>query len=1744
MRRILSVGGAVVVAGVLALSGTAVADTPPPGSADNTTTSTSLGSSARVPVIVTLKAEANATEAREDALLVQQAQLLTTWKDKYGIEVDRQFGLLLSGFSATMPSNKISGLKREAAVASVREQRMFYPALENAGDLVQATDVWNDLGVDGSGMVIAIIDSGIDPTHRDMRLDDPSLAAITEVKAGGIYTDKVPWGYNYADRNDDIVDQDPTQHGMHVAGIAAANGGPSASIAGDGRVNGMAPEAQLLAMKVFSNDVARRNQAFEADIVAAVEDSVRQGADIINMSLGSANGFDSADYGLNKAIENASEQGVLVVVAAGNEGLRSSLDSTDWDLDLYKDNGTVGGPSTTKSALSVASIENETVISPLATVSSVGISSSAAYELQAGTLPTSEVELWDGGLGTWADFHNDEGEVLPEVAGKYALIERGEIDFSEKVNNAGDAGAAGVVLWNSEAGGDSTFGIILETSYTFPVVTVGRALGTTASGALQVPQPTYIEFATDPVAMPNADSLTPSSFTSWGVSPDLAFKPEIAGIGGNVYSTLNNDKYGNMSGTSMASPQVAGVSTLVVSALRDRFPQMDRGEINDLARVVLSNTAQRAVNEDGVPYPTRQQGAGLAQAADALATDVAITSDGAPNIALRDFTEAKEFSVTLKNLGDTDQQFQIDIPAVLTEATDAEETLVAVESSHGDSLTASEGTVEVPAGSEVSVDFTLSVGNSDQARFVEGWIDFVAQDPDQVDLTIPYMGFVGDWGAEEIFDTGLWGEVFEDPTLKTQLGIDDGYDIMAYDPDSWFTADSAGTKQILLPAVFALRNATEMQYELLDSAGSVIQQLGYDREVPAPLISRIYNGQASAYTIPDWGFDGLRYDKTAGDFTALESGEYGIRIKGRVNDSKEMQSLEFPFKLDSDAPQVEIADVTRQDGIVTMRVQVTDEHSGPAVKDQWGDIVGFQVSTGSGFVLPEIISNDGYQAEVELKFNNPADQKWAVLRASDNAGNVSEPLTYFFDDNAVRWLNAGDFEPGFTDGSFSMYAGESLIQDGKVPFFFAAGSGVKTMKVADQSADIDANGEAVVWIPFEVGHRLVSIQGLSGSGAVLYETEMDLFYHPTLPTVSNMSARPVQADVWGSGTLIDALEVTGCVSDELIPLDQMIVWVFGWDAFPDTSGCFTVVVPDEDPTYGGTPGMVLYLVDNGINAIAGYIPIEGRQPNPTWSNLLKLSNVELAGGIDFVNHWSPDLTENEDGSATFNITGRFNTMPGVFKIDGQPVAINADLSFSHPVALNAGVTSVNVYLESPDGTLVNDTSLRLLYSPSLPELSLSAPVFFDGQLFVPQATDNQVQFTGEIADQTFGHTLWINGDVVSSYTDITAPGEELTRKSFEYASVLNAGDIITINVLDAISREEQIQVPVVLDDVAPVLALNLNDGDLVTEPLEVSLSAFDKTLVGFTAGIVDLAANDATGTPVELTQSSDGDGVTIAGSFDPYELGTGRYALVMHAVDAAGNVTEQTVNFFVLDQATVTIEGPSAIEVEEGQTINLTDHWTVPDGYQMTADLSALVVGDNAVRIQVLDGQGSPIAQKDVVITVIRGLSTLTDGRVSITARFNPEDALTATWTSVSSAVEEFHVDHGGEVLGGTFVVEVPKTAGVKVIRVADSTARSRALLETEVTVEAGDGTLTFDATTPGTYRIIYPEAPVIDGGKEPGPAGPGSKDKGPGGISATGANGVQGSAIAAIALVAAGAGALYLSRKRGSSRGGRATEA
>ncbi|MDR0845984.1 MAG: S8 family serine peptidase, partial [Lactobacillales bacterium] len=335
---------------------------------------------------------------------------VTKHKNDFDSKKDHSFGYLVNAFTTKAKLSEIDKIAKLKGVKSVGEVKTYTPQDAGQNDLDKVQEAWNGVAIPGlklhgEGMVIAIVDTGIDYKHNDLshapdsaRLSEDSVNELIATKGlkGRYLSPKIPYAYNYADENStDVADLDRnTMHGMHVAGIAGADGTdylkdsardslekagkPLDQAAKDSidslvaddihHIDGAAPQAQLLDLKIFSNGFMKGESCTTPTVVAAIEDAVKLGADVISMSIGSDNGITSEDLE-DVAIEKAAEQGVISVVAAGNAGDYNSLITT---AEFRKGHGqgvsqlsqTVGAPSVNPYALSVAASQNKSAQIP------------------------------------------------------------------------------------------------------------------------------------------------------------------------------------------------------------------------------------------------------------------------------------------------------------------------------------------------------------------------------------------------------------------------------------------------------------------------------------------------------------------------------------------------------------------------------------------------------------------------------------------------------------------------------------------------------------------------------------------------------------------------------------------------------------------------------------------------------------------------------------------------------------------------------------------------------------------------------------------------------------------------------------------------------------------------------------------------------------------------------------------------------------------------------------------------------------------------------------------------------------------------------------------------------------------------------------------------------------------------------------------------------------------------------------
>lgn len=561
----------------------------------------------------------------------------------------------------------------------VKDNETTDPNMATSGSMIGSHVAWAD-GYTGAGSKVAIIDTGADTDHPSLDPDaftyavkDSGATLMTAAdltdtvleqlnaskKMPGVTADqlyvnaKIPYGFNYVDDDLDITHANDKQgdHGSHVTGIAAGNrfikneDGSFSPALDTALTQGVAPDAQVFVMKVFGTN----GGAKDSDYMAAIEDAILLGADSVNLSLGSGNpGTSRNSYAAYQAImENITNSGTVVSISAGNSG--NWFENTANQYPYAESNSwtTTGSPGSYTNSLGVASVDNVGGTGDYVEVAGKKLfyTDTTSAPIQALTTLAGEQQfVYVDTAGNAEDF----AAVKDILTGKIAICNRGSIAFTDKGNNAISNGAIALIVANNEAG---TISMATDGyNYTAPYVSILQADGeyikassekhTTDSGLVYYTGAMTVG-ASAAVNHASADYYTMSSFSSWGVPGSLEMKPEITAPGGNIYSLKDGGTYQNMSGTSMAAPQITGMAALVAQYIRENDLTEQTGlTARQLAQSLLMSTAEPMVEDYGEDgdgyYPVLRQGAGLANVANAVTSGTYILMDEGANAGAAD----------------------------------------------------------------------------------------------------------------------------------------------------------------------------------------------------------------------------------------------------------------------------------------------------------------------------------------------------------------------------------------------------------------------------------------------------------------------------------------------------------------------------------------------------------------------------------------------------------------------------------------------------------------------------------------------------------------------------------------------------------------------------------------------------------------------------------------------------------------------------------------------------------------------------------------------------------------------------------------------------------------------------------------------------------------------------------------------------------------------------------------------------
>ncbi len=845
-----------------------------------------------------------------------------------------------------------------------------------------------DAGFTGSGILIAVIDNEFDTDHevfssvpQNTKYNFSSLETIYNIAGFNTYrgctasdvykSGKIIFAYDYSDRDADTREyaDDFLWHGTHVAGIAAGNNGKT----DDDSFRGVAYDAQLMLLKA-NNDMEEDGMVgmyYDTDcILAALDDAVKMGADIISMSLGVPR--IASDAGLYADIcSRISESGIMLISAAGNDsynaltdddGYPLPLDARDIDYSTINTRGNgdssmiVGGSENAfgKSICKVFSLNGREAVTPYKEMIFYDTYENLPFELPD---PDAPEYVYVGGIGSEEDY---EGK---DVSGKVAVVNRGEIDFTEKQQIASRHGAAALIVVNYD---DMIPEYMVVSSDVIPVCIVSAAereyFEENPSGSMAIWEGEYVYTGNKPQSYIYADS-------SYGVREDLTLFPDIIAPGVDVFSSTPGNNFEYASGTSMATPAFSGSYAIVKQMMQNdpAYNALTPQEKSIFLSSMLMSSAAPVVfpvydpeESDVLYYTPRIQGAGLPDLEAVMTQKAYLTVNGLmPKVSMRDSMEGKyAFTFTVHNRSDETLHYQLDsvfqtdgfygaeeryynsfVPESLSEYTDIVYTVDGESVTEVSLLPQEQKDISVTV--ELSPEFVLAYMNYfSNGFYVDGYI-FLNDAENDAQLSLPVMGFCGDWGGISPFDYTIYSDQESITQAMNCLiayadntnGVYSYNYMLAYNglldtlSDKLYmgrnilnntTADELHEAYIL-PRGQYLRDLHDITISILKGGRSLL-------DIDAGSWSAVRSGSRDILAL-----DSQQQQKMENLFSSLADGEYEYVISARVmksnNTLSDPYSVSFAFTEDNKAPVVQNAETFCKDGRLYLRLTAKDDNA-------------------------------------------------------------------------------------------------------------------------------------------------------------------------------------------------------------------------------------------------------------------------------------------------------------------------------------------------------------------------------------------------------------------------------------------------------------------------------------------------------------------------------------------------------------------------------------------------------------------------------------------------------------------------------------------------------------------------------------------------------------------------------------------------------------------------------------------------
>ena len=981
--KLKSALAALMLTASLAASSLPAAAFAPPAPAQKTV-STEAGDPVRV--VVVLKSDSlieqfdsdslgtEETAGAADTIAAQQKRVQRQIRSFYpALEVGASYDVLINGFSCTLPAELIPQVEALQAVEAVRLlPQVQIPQMANAPALSGVPAFQQETGCTGEGQVIAVIDSELCTDHPMFAALPDSVGTklskddITEIIGKNVLhkdldpdktylSSKLPYVIDYVDDPYEGVPNPVDYHGTHVSGIAAGN----EIVTDSGRtVSGIAKDAQIVFMGVGSGHGFVDSEA----ALLALEDAVVLHADVINMSWGSlAEYYDENIF--SDVFTAADNAGISICISAGNadNGVQS-LGRKNYPEN--PDVSTIDDKTVPDScAFVVASADNNTTYQGgVLLLGDQEIFFLPFYEqslqpdYMTDHLRLGDFEYVDCGQLRTADLKIEQTD---DLTGKLMLIDRGLMPLSAVYMAARLRNAAGVLLVDDIADNDQIGGMFE------PLPDVPTAVLSTKQGEMLRAAKTKVVTNPGTTVEKQAENKV-SFYTSWGTSHSLDLRPDITGIGGSVESAAYGGSTEVMSGTSMASPYVAGCTALIRQYLKQQGVDEEGTELLRHIRALMMNTAV-PYEENGLLVSPRRQGAGQVNLERAVQSKVLLTDtrgDGKVNLLDKN-GDSFSFEVELRNLSSEKVTFSDAKLLLTTDDTEYYKPFRCdiISGQRELKCTADLSALKsIGAGGTKTVTVRVSLDPAQTASisekfingfFIDGFLQLTGAS-NCPDISVPLCGYYGEWvelpvlnpdnaGAFVQYGGGWFSAAlpFSESIALIQSIIsrageqpDNAYynifemaesyaskaenDRLQFGPqDIWLSPNGDSLADSLINVNFEIKRQAKVKYQITDADGKVLCEESDELMPP-------YNeadGIQLARPRQTLGFKEDMFDWAEGD--------YNIHADFWINYSEmaePVQSLDMPFHIDNTAPEVK-SEIVTENGRKILKMDISDNRA-------------------------------------------------------------------------------------------------------------------------------------------------------------------------------------------------------------------------------------------------------------------------------------------------------------------------------------------------------------------------------------------------------------------------------------------------------------------------------------------------------------------------------------------------------------------------------------------------------------------------------------------------------------------------------------------------------------------------------------------------------------------------------------------------------------------------------------------------